>query len=129
MRLPAFYSSANQLAWAHIEQHLCSWVICQRRWSGFICEAALVRCRQADVETGCNFKKCAFARNGRTPATKATTVRLPLTALPFFSTTCVTLPPSWKTAALLHTARRPHERASGIGPRQMSTDRSILMRW
>lgn len=124
-----FIHPPSQLAWAHNEQHLCLWVICQRRWSGVICDAALVRRRQADVETGCNFKQRAFTGNGRTPATKATTVRLPLTALPFFSTTCVTPPPSWKTAALLQTVRRPHERASGIGPRQTSTDRPILMRW
>lgn len=93
--------------------------------------AALVRRRPADVETGCNFKQRAFTLNGRTPATKATTIRLPLTALPFFSATCVTPAPFWNilTAALLQTVHRPHERASGIGPRQMSTDRPILMKW
>lgn len=58
--------------------------------SGFNRDAALVRCRLADVETGCNFKQRAFTLNGRTPATKAATTRLPLTALPFFSATCVT---------------------------------------
>lgn len=50
---------------------------------------------------------------------------------PFFSATCVTPAPFWNilTAALLQTVHRPQERASGIGPRQMSTDRPILMKW
>lgn len=103
----------SHIAQLYTEQHLCWWVICQQRWSGFIHDAALVRCRPADVEAGCNFKQRAFTLNGRTPATKATTIRLPLTARPFFSA----------------TLEKYNERASGIGPRQMSTDSLILMRW
>lgn len=84
----------------------------------------------ADVETGCNFKQPAFTLNGRTPAAKAARIRLPLTALPFFLATCMTSAPFWKNirAALLQTLCWPHERASGFGPRQVSTDRLILMR-
>lgn len=51
--------------------------------------------------------------NGRTPATNATTKRLPLTAFPLHSASCMTPAPSWKkiSALLLWTRRRSLERA------------------
>lgn len=47
-------------------------------------------------QAGCNIKQRALTMNGRTPATKATTKRLPLTAFPLFSASYMTPAPSWK---------------------------------
>lgn len=64
-------------------------------------------------QAGCNIKQQALTLNGRTPATKATTKKLPLTAFPLFSASCMTPAPSWKKIAVtfLRTRRRPLKRA------------------
>lgn len=126
---PEFISSPSHIARPYVDQHLCFWVICQqRRAAEFIRDAALVRPRPADVKTGCNFKQHALTLNGRTPATKATTKRLLLTALPVFSASCVTPAPSWKniTAASLRSVGRPLERAQNSA---LATDRTKWIKW
>lgn len=64
-------------------------------------------------QAGCNIKQAALTLNGRTPATKATTKGLLLTAFPLFSASYMTPAPSWKkiAATFLWTRRRPLERA------------------
>lgn len=70
--------------------------------------------------------------NGRTPATKATTKRLPLTAFPLFSASYMTPAPSWKkiSAPLLPTRRRSLERAqkqlSQIEHRQAEIEGGVM---
>lgn len=55
--------------------------------------------RATRCEAGCNIKQHALTLSGRTPATKATTKKLPLTAFPLFAACCVTPAPSWKNVA------------------------------
>ena len=104
----AYKSSANN-------QHLCLWVICQQilaasgqSWWSCCCFGQATRC-----QAGCNIKQHALTMNGRTPATKATTKRLPLTAFPLFSASYMTPAPSWKkiSAPLLWTRCQSLERA------------------
>lgn len=70
--------------------------------------------------------------NGRTPATKATTKRLPLTAFPLFSASYMTPAPSWKkiSAPLLRTRRQSLERAqkqlSQIEHRQAEIEGGVM---
>lgn len=79
-------------------------------WSSYRCFvlAPATRC-----QAGRNIKQRALTLNGRTPATKATTKRLPLTAFPLPSAFYMTPAPSWKkiSAPLLWTRCQSLERA------------------
>lgn len=68
--------------------------------------------RATRCQACCNIKQHALTLNGRTPAAKATTKRLPLTAFPLFSASYMTPAPSWKkiAATLPWTGRRTLER-------------------
>lgn len=78
-------------------------------WSSYRC---FVRAQATRCQAGCNIKQHALTLNGRTPAAKATTKRLPLTAFPLFSASYMTPAPSWKEIAttLPWTRGRPLER-------------------
>lgn len=78
---------------------------------GILCCFSLAQATRC--QAGCNIKQRALTMNGRTPATKATTKRIPLTAFPLFSAFYMTPGPSWKKISepLQWTRRRSPESA------------------
>lgn len=79
-------------------QHLWLCVICQKILPGkiFSGDHAAAASVWPRCQAGCNIQQCALTVNGRTPATQATTKRIPLTAFPLFSASYMTPAPSWK---------------------------------